>query len=261
LRNEGGNIVDAEIPGMNQMRNLPSGVQIFKHAFQMVTQNIVQAAQITGPWYLAVVMLAFVLPSMFGIDSILMQDLSQGAQVEGNVLLYLLVSSLFILVLFSVIAVVWHRYVLLDSDDKRAASPSAGEPVVKYTQRALMVGVAVFVVLVLLSLLTLGLGSGGAVLGQLLSLFIATYVAMRISLGLPAASIGRSIGLFESWEKTKPLSNELWIVVAIQVALFALLSFIPFIGILVTWFMIVIGASILTTIYGVLIEGRTLARG
>jgi hypothetical protein len=96
------------------------------------------------------------------------------------------------------------------------------------------------------------------------------WVALRLSVVLPAAALGNGMRIGESWAATAPVSNALWGVAVLLALLNVVISLITVavlpdglaIAMIVqTVIYIVEGLvfiSVLTTLYGHLVEGRSL---
>jgi len=92
---------------------------------------------------------------------------------------------------------------------------------------------------------------------------------LRWSLVLPGTAVGKPTGVGESWRQTAPLSGTIVGTSVLLMAINLLVGFValPFgaspIGTLLSlagnWFTLMVGLSVLTTLYGHIVEGRTLA--
>ena len=109
----------------------------------------------------------------------------------------------------------------------------------------------------------------GVIVG--IALFVVMVVASyRLSVIMPAAALGRSLPVRRAWEATKGTTLTICGLVLLSFALsfllqvlIAILSFVlPVVGglisVVVSCFTSLLGLSIMTTMYGVYIEGRSL---
>ena len=171
------------------------------------------------------------------------------------------------------VAVAWHRFVLLE--ERGGSLPTFhGSRMFAY-----------FVVIFLMMIgLALGAGAAGAIAGIALSnitpLFVLAMLAIavatlwafyRLSPLLPAAALGESMGVKQAWEATASISGAV-LGAALLLILFALLCggaamLVWFqvnilIGVIlmgvVQWAYTMVGISVLTTIYGIAVEGRNI---
>ncbi|MDF1728767.1 MAG: hypothetical protein P1U53_13575, partial [Sulfitobacter sp.] len=116
------------------------------------------------------------------------------------------------------------------------------------------------------------LGGGGQILLVLLTLasgVILLAIGLRLSLILPAAAVETRMTLPDSWEATKPLSRTIWslalLLTAINLAVSALTALLPepdligfTIGAVIFILEGLVLVSVLTTLFGHLVEGRPL---
>lgn len=171
-------------------------------------------------------------------------------------------------------AVGWHRFVLLEERGKGIVPTWRGANILAYLGRAFLIGIVVFVMAFVSSMVLGGLIM--ALPSQAFAFVLATgwvmgmsWVITRIGLILPAAALGRPMSIGESWEATKPVSADLlvplfFIALAMTVAseLVGLafrssaLGLIPM-GLLY-WIQTLLNLSLMTTLYGTQVEGRPL---
>jgi hypothetical protein len=103
-----------------------------------------------------------------------------------------------------------------------------------------------------------------------LSLGLALYVSymwLRFGIVLPATAVGRPMGFGEAWRATSPYGNAILgsavILVLINIGISLVGAILPApLAVLLTvaanWVILMVGISILTTLYGVIVERRTL---
>ncbi len=155
--------------------------------------------------------------------------------------------------------------------------PSIGERIGRsfgYLGRSFLIGLVILIpliiVLVIFAALTGGvlMTSGSiAIVGELLIGAVFGWLAYRLSPILPAGAIGNPIGLGPAWDATRALSGVLFafaVLVVIANFIFGLLiatllwSVYSIVSPVVDWFILMIGISVYTTLYGVAIEDREL---
>ncbi len=247
-----------------------------RHALEMIFGNFTNALKVSvGPTLLlfAAGYVVFLMNDLSQSDLVQLQN--GGIPVDSErVGLVFGVLALFLIgwFLFSWVAVSWHRFILLEEYPGFLPAFRASE-VFAYMGKTIVLFLLMFVTALVgafvLSLLSI-LGPRAAELGGLALGFVISYLWFRISLGLPAAAIGQSMKVGESLERTKPVAGQIAGMVLILVGLnFALglvqnhiLAGLPYIGIVfsvcVDWLTFMLGFSILTTLYGYLVEGRSL---
>lgn len=180
---------------------------------------------------------------------------------------------------YALMAILWHRHVLLNGEDG-GLRPGASL-VLSYLWRAIVVGcvqllaaIPVTLVVGVLGAAFMQTGAGGAVT-SLLTLggsVIFIWIALRLSVVLPAAALGYRMAVRESWNVTQSLSAPLWGLAVLLTGLNMLVSLlalglVPTQGVIAlmlgTVIFIVEGlifVSVLTTLYGHLVEGRSLGQ-
>lgn len=167
----------------------------------------------------------------------------------------------------------WHRYVLLGEGPGRLGPGWNGDKMLSYFGYVVLISL---ISLVPLSVLLL-IGSSsleGAGLGQeiyALVIFLPIYyLSTRLSLVLPSVAVAGPVGIAASWSKTAALSSTIWKIsaalVALELALFVLATGVGPSSLMADAILLVgygfiglYGASILTTLYGYLVEGRALS--
>jgi len=182
-------------------------------------------------------------------------------------------------VAFASVAVTWHRYVLLGGPDEEAVSFRLDDKTLKYFAHSVLLGFGLVLAMVLALLPSVLLGAVG-VLVTIPVLIVLLAYWLRFSLRLPALALGRSASEF-SYNDALAASAGLttsfagvWLLqfaVAFAIMLAVLMPAFVFvllgpIGVaisaiyttVVTWFASLFGVSLLTTLYGILVEGRQL---
>ncbi len=182
---------------------------------------------------------------------------------------------------YALMAVLWHRHVLLNgAEDIEELRPDLSV-FLGYIWRAIVVGLVQFLAAIPLTLVIALLGSAFVSDGPtstlpitligVLGSIVFIWIAMRFSVVLPAAAIGQRMPVLESWQITGAVAAELWGVAALLTGLNTLIYVaalaLPDGGIVAvlahTSIYIVEGlvfVSVLTTLYGHLVEGRSLGQ-
>ena len=173
------------------------------------------------------------------------------------------------------IAVLWHRFVLLSQVPETIIPPLYAGMVATYLGRTLQLALMLALVGVMLGMLlgvALGplLGAVAMVGIPLILLGVLLYLSYRLGLVFPAVSLKAPISFKTSWEKTQTASGAI-AQLAIIAVVFAVLIQIPsnmnpdptslinmVYSYAVGWIAMMVGISVLTTLYGMYIEGREL---
>jgi hypothetical protein len=257
------------------------GLQIFIHSVRQVFGNFGAALRISGLLTLVQIALVFVL----GVQVLYSPDGGQAMMLAGNfpwvqLLLYLLLSVIAGLW----IAVAWHRYVLREEDSGAFIPAWHGDRVWAYFAKSFLIGLAIglvaLVASVIVSLVAGLVPTGTAVtqntmtaVGTLVGLLIAwpvIYVFYRLSPALPAAALGEPLGLGDAWRKMAGKGGVIFVLALISIIVSVALAWAPVYllgltgvaaliwGVVVQWFNLMVGISIMTTLYGHYVEGRAL---
>ena len=184
---------------------------------------------------------------------------------------------------YVLLAILWHRHVLLDDAVRDTARHPGAGIVMGYIWKALGVALVQMLIGIPLGLAVstvanaLG-GQGSAVAGPVLfSLLgiafgvVLIWFALRVSVVLPAAALGHNLRIAESWASTAPLTRDLLGLAVMLAALNAQLSIVasilagavPMFGLPIEAVSYVLETlvivSVLTTLYGHLVENRALS--
>ena len=259
---------------------------IFRKSVEIVIGNFQQAIRLSGGLFVVAVFLSTMLnvamtgamivnPVDMQIDSSLTKPeqmkMAQDAFQHNSALL---IGNILFFIAMSWIAIAWHRFVLLEESSTQLFPGWHASRLFIYLGKTLMLVFLIAIGLVLplafVSLLLGGLGLQGLMPLISLGLFVCVYYFFfRAGLVLPAVALDKRISFSESFRMTSDLSGAIWgtamIVVGVSFTAAILLgTLMPnnIFGVLanavVQWFMVMISASLLTTIYGHTVERRPL---
>jgi hypothetical protein len=264
------------------MRKLPV-FGVLSHALRSVINNIRFAWHVSWPW------LAFLVPLGLAADFLLPRMDPQATDPaaiarNGQAALGYLALGAFSMLVFSSIAVSWHRYILMDEIPQGMMRLRLDAVVWRYFGNTLLVIVLVIAACIppvaLLSLLTVMLGLGqGAATGVTMAVagLIAIPLSYRLMVKLPAIAIGNNtFTMKEALSRT--VGNALQLCMAgVTVIIAALLIgtalgglatllgagsggagtvVISVIQQLVSWLVTIFTVTFLTSLYGFFVEGR-----
>lgn len=250
-------------------------VRIFVHAVTMVFGDLAATLRATyaGVALVAVSAILFLTfaPNMFETMVLAGETEAFTPDTAGNAGVAVL-AILFMAVGYIAMVAAWHRYVLLpDGQRDNGFTPGAGI-VLGYFGRSLLLGIIVGIAAIPL-FVPLGIiaSTGNDVLTGLaaIPLFaILGWVLLRLSLILPACTIGRNIKLSESWVASRSLSFAiigLTIILGVVDFVLNLVTSVlpaPYIigaaSVVISVLFALVSASILTTLYGIAVEGREI---
>lgn len=255
------------------------GWNIFTHSVRMILGNLNAAFRVSLALYLLKVGVDVYFINNFGNVILAPQAGSGLVNVPPGFWSAWMVLMLFAIVTGLWIAVSWHRYVLLEENPGAILPPFLGDRILAYFWSSLALGftVALAAIVPLIVIAIIGAGLFGMVGGQgmqaLMTIMIGgpmMYVFYRLCLVLPAAALGEPKKLGESWGDTKPASNAIWqlvgigIVATLVIRVPTYLSSDPtsvvnmFYTYVMGWLAMMVGVSVMTTLYGIYVEGREL---
>lgn len=256
--------------------------RILRHSIQQITGNPRAALMLSIPLVIALIAMQAFMPT----TPVVAEDDTMPALDVGFLFISLLAFGASLL-----LAVNWHRHVLLE--EPATLRPRGGRMGV-YLLRALQIGLLAMVVMVVIALAGMAISAVAGLsaalfaapaelstsmillifLGSIVGLVIGFWIyalMMRLSVMLPAAAVGKGLGLRQALAQTRGttgtmvmlvlLMGLLAIVLAIPMivaqlaGLFVLVSVLEF---ALNWFLTVLGVSLLTTLYGHYVEGRPL---
>lgn len=249
--------------------------QIFRHSVRQVVGNLPGALRVSLVPVAIQVAVMLALAGVAGPTGGLLEPAAPDAGfVLGTILALVVVVATALW-----IAVAWHRYVLLSEEPKGFVPAFHGDRIAAYLLRSLAYLVVLVVVAVVLSFvqsaianaLSVSSVSAFMILMLVIVLMPTLTVGLRLSSGLPGAAIGATGDFTAGWRATTGATGDIAglavILVLAQTALqlvgFALssadLSILSFAWEVVTsWLVTMVGVSVLTTLYGHYVEGRTL---
>ena len=255
------------------------GVQIFLHSVRLVTTNLVDALRVSLVPY-AIQMAS----TMLIMGPVAMVNHEPAFRIGGEQATGLLADGLLVIAITAVTfvwaAIAWHRYVLKgELQSGWAPALSVGR-----SWSYLLRSVGIFFICVVLAIpLGLVVALGVAIFDPfeaprlfefLVWVFFVlpiSYVSYRLSAALPASAVDTRGPLTQGWTATEGAKSAILVVSIITTAS---LSALPYLASTISnerfvlaliwevfygWAVMMIGLSILTTLYGHYVEGRPLA--
>ncbi len=251
---------------------------IVRHAFQMVFGNIADALRVSVGPVLILAAIFFGVIRIFGLQADFFNEIQVNPDLAQRAFPAALILIVAYLLVFAWVAVAWHRFVLLEEYPGYLPALN-GRPIVPYLVKTILLALVLMAIMLPL-LLLLGLALGPVLMAAplvgsiLLGLFIGavfSYFWLRFAICLPATAVGVPMKIGASWTASAPLSSTIFGVTLIITALNILATVIAeqlsglsgalgtVANLAVTWVTMMVGVSILTTLYGHLVEGRELA--
>lgn len=254
------------------------GLEIFVHSVRMVLRNLKQALQISVVPALIGGVLVFGLFYLFDIP---FEDFDSGTTgfpagvTSGSLAMFLVCVLAVAMIVVFWIVVSWHRFVLLEEYPSGVLPPFRFDRILAYFGRVLLLGILAIIVMLPASLISGGVMQASVVIGFVFWIVMVAFLWIgfyRLSPMLPGAAIGKPVTLPEAWQATAGVNGQILLLVILSLMfqflmqfLAGLLMFIPIVGLIVVILLVMlilplINVSILTTMYGVFIEKRDLAR-
>ncbi|MFP7569374.1 hypothetical protein ACGKZZ_01235 [Marivita sp. S2033] len=247
------------------------GWQIFRHSFNLVMTNLDQALRLSLVLYL--VQSAYTIYSYLNPPELTEVEGTQIPTMSPETVLPTIVLGLLAVIASLWIAVAWHRFALMGEQVRGWVPRFHGSEILSYLGRSILIGFLIVFGVIIVSV-PVGLLSAGlpALLG-LLTLFLvgfAAYLFFRLGIMLPAAALGNKLRLGEAWAATKGQSATILVLALIVVGASIVIqlpswfnddpsSIINLVYALVmNWIATMIGISVLTTLYGHYVEGRSI---
>ncbi len=250
------------------------GYRLFRHAVLMLIDNISHALKISLLPFVSLVVLTYVLLLVLAELAIETNGLEQSPMAWVGIIA--LLSSYLIVLVW--VAVGWHRYILEGVEPSLAWPDWKSDRMWAYSGaflRIIPLSLLLCFAALLVFLIPAAVFNGGDVstndgsfLGFLLGV-VVSYIWMRLSLVLPAAALGLYMRVPDSWSATKEYSKPIFaaaLCVGILAAIPNLLLLTPLGPIIdglvyflvAQWFLLMLGITMMTALYGHIIENRAL---
>ncbi len=252
------------------------GWEMFLHSVKQVFGNMGAAIRISG--LLFIVQAA---ATVYLSRSAMMagpNGMGQGSAAPSGAMFLILIVTL---ITGLWIAVAWHRYILRVEEPSSIIPPFHGKRLLAYLGYSLLIGLIVVIPAALLGAvagMVLGafhaVAGGAMIVGTVLWLvFVLVPVillSLRLSPALPAAALGEPMGIKGAWAATEGAWPDLLVLalvagvasIVIDLPVFIGMASVPFVmmwSLLTAWVKMMVGASVLTTVYGHYVEKRPLS--
>jgi hypothetical protein len=251
------------------------GWLILRHSLRQVFGNLGGALRVSGVLYLVQFVVGLLVGGgmAMGDAATMMQNGGPG----GGFFLGVLVSGVIAVISGLWIAVGWHRYVLLGETSGLVPSFS-GDRIWAYFLRALGYAVILIVIGAIWGgIVGFVVGSifGNSIVLMLILMGLLIYlpvlvISFRMTSDLPSAALDAGHPFMSGWTKTAGATTDLAVMAAIIVVAVVVLGVIastllanlPIFGVVwalvMGWVQMMVGVSILTTLYGHYVEKRDL---
>ncbi len=267
------------------------GLQIFLHSVRQVTGNFAQAVRISiVPYSVQFVSSTLLLGTSYSSGQADPAEIMRGG---GGMLLLLSMINLIVVLLLSMInlivvlltsiwaAVAWHRFVLKGEMPNGFIPTFRADRIWAYFARSFGIGLLCIVLALPFGMIggmvampfmsETGPTGTGMLIILLITYFPITVISYRLSTALPATALDASSAFSSGWEVTKGELSTFVVLALITLVLYFGVSSIvanQFVGNVVLsliwqavfgWVSVMVGLSVLTTLYGHYIEKRALS--
>lgn len=253
------------------------GLSLFAHSLKLVVRNLAMAMRLSFLPFIIVMLAQFWM--MFELAALAPSEMpvNSGAFPWIPAALFFLSA----LVCYPWIAVVWHRFVLLEEYETGLIPTFNRHLIASYLGRSILIGlvmIAVVVAAVIVLVVAVPILAPRSlqwpyifeIFAEVTPVLLGSYLLFRLGVVLPAAALNKELGLWDAWHATKGNTGAI-VLLAGMSASFNWVTKLPLPSDLSTWplhyvaydaitgwLMVIISISILTTLYGHYVEGREI---
>lgn len=244
-------------------------IKLISHALRMVFGDLAGALRVTGLLYLLSQAVVILPPLLLNGTYSINDPFGVTSPGFGLVTFAVVIVTLILSIILSTwMAVAWHRYILLNETGLSYPKGKVGS----YFWTGFGYGILCFLPAILFAIV-IGMVVGPEAIECPLAIGVLTvlvsFLFLRIAMGLPGLCVDNNVVFRESWRMTAPLSSAIFGVALIAgvvavlstyatMALGGSLVVALIFSIIIGWVQLVVTLSVLTTVYGVVVEGRQL---
>jgi len=260
--------------------------KIFKKSVLIVLDNLKEAFRVSGAIFVAAVFASSALnvfltgdltigaPDIQAVKDTNGQDQLVALNFSSQKITALMGGNLIFFIAMSWIAIAWHRFILIEESINYIFPIWDNSRIIKYSIKTIAIVTSViFILIIPFSMINIFINSLGLVLilpAVNILLFISFYyLFFRAGLVLPSIALDKTMSIKQSFFETKTMSKEIWglaVIVIVMILGIGVISGIlapnNIIGVLVTslfqWIVVMVSASLMTTLYGHIIERRPI---
>ena len=262
---------------------MDTAIAIITHAIRMLTYDIRTTFRILLPPLILVVGSAIVAAALApaALEMLYTQRPATTPPSAGSLMTLFFMGAVG-LTGYALMAILWHRHVLLDDSARARATRPDLSTFFSYLWRATLVGLVQILVSIPIAF-TMALVGGATLVGNgassllvlvvlgVISGVVFLWVALRISVVLPAAAMGQKMRIAESWQTTARAATPILGVAVLLALLNGVISLVvpvllpaaPGVRLVLETLIYALEGlvfiSVLTTLYGNLVEGRPLS--
>lgn len=245
--------------------------KILLHSYRMIANNLSVAFRIAlMPWIFMIILVFVSNLIRFGHLIPLPEDMDNILQLGSWSAFWILLFIAAYVSVYTWVIVGWHRFVLLGEVPNGWLPNWHGRQNLDYFLKGILIGLTLLIPLMVFGSVIAFIGTTAlqSVLFTALFGVLFWFLFMRLSLVLPAAALGVPMKIGESWAVTKNASMTILGLAAILMGLNIVMGlfekilaghgFMMLVALFLNAVIGLLSVSILTTLYGVLIEEREL---
>ena len=249
---------------------------MFKHALFLVFNNLGNAFKASFVPMVIMGATWFLWASTIGIENFMSMSQNPNSEVSSaflmNMILFIIVTAF----CSAWVAVTWHRFILLGEDISFIPSIKV-KHILSYIGKSILIALIMIFIMLVPAMLLVAISAflvEAMVVFIVINTFIVSLLGLwlwfRFAIALPATAIGNVYGIRKSWSASKEHSGtifKLGLIIAFISALIQAVTFLfsdtlPLLGfaltLFISWINMIIGITLLTTLYGHIVEGREL---
>ena len=238
---------------------------LFQNSVDAVRNNLGEALRFSGVVFILTILVTTAI-NVWLIGQIAPPPIDpEVPQIPEEVLLATGLNFAILFVVFSWVAIEWHRFALGGVRLPSIFPTWNGARMLRYLGQVILLGVMIafavaFPFAIVIGIFqAIGLASATAFL-PLVMIWVAYYVIYRAGMVLPAAALDQPLRLRDSMNMTKDMAGPLWGLAGLQLAIsvffMMLVQILPaqsIVGVVVSgvvqWFLVLLSASLLSSVY------------
>ena len=246
-----------------------TGWAIFRKSLTQIIYNLSDALKISGPLWILIYLITYAIQQSPSKQSGV-PEMSLGLS------LVVFIASILIICGFCWVAILWHRFMLLNEGSENLVTRWNGSRVWSYLKYLFIIGFSVFIIVIIpyvVAMYTLG-----SVIATYPKLFLYIgfmvsvlfyYLSLRFGLVLPSVALDNPVTMGASYSRTDDIKGAIFVASTLLVGVTIIVGqLLQITGIdqytfqlpsfFTNWFFTMTGISILTTLYGYVVEKREL---
>jgi|GEM_PF-6229706 len=246
-----------------------TGWAIFRKSITQIVYNLSDALKISGPLWVIIYLITYLIQQSVSTQS-------GTPEISTGLAFVIFLSSMLVICGFCWVAILWHRFMLLNEGSDDLVGKWNGSRVWSYFKYLFLIGMTILIIVIIPYAIFIFIFGYVLVINPAFALIFAMivsvifyYLSLRFGLVLPSIALDNPVTLSDSFSQTGfckgaiLVASILLVGSSIVVGQLVRLSGIDqytfqLPSLLTNWFFTMTGISILTTLYGFLVEKRQL---